>query len=119
MKRCTKCKKKKDESKFCKRSRHKDGLSYWCKACESEYARKRYSRDGKRPRKYLRYEERHRVVSGVPEKRCRRCKKWKPEGEFYKKSKHKDGLAIWCKKCADDATNFCRRRRRMAAAGSG
>jgi hypothetical protein len=105
MKQCTKCKKQKDESEFCKRSRHKDGLSYWCKACESEYARKRYSRDGKRPRKYLRYNERHRVVKGVAQK------------QFYKKSKHKDGLAIWCKKCADLATNSCRRRRRLAQAG--
>jgi hypothetical protein len=62
-------------------------------------------------KKYFRYEERHRVVSGVPEKRCRRCRKWRPESLFYQKRKHKDGLAVWCKECADKATNACRRRR--------
>jgi hypothetical protein len=47
----------------------------------------------------------------VRQKRCRRCKKWKPESDYYKKRKHKDGLAVWCKECADKATNDCRRRR--------
>jgi hypothetical protein len=111
MKKCSKCGKVKDESKFYKKARNKDGLSYWCRDCESEYARKRYNKDGKRIRRYMRYEERHRVVSGVREKRCSLCKKWKPERQYYKRSRHKDGLAVWCKECANVATNACRRRR--------
>ena len=111
MKQCTKCKKRKDESKFYKKRRHKDGLSYWCKKCEDEYARKYYKRNGRRLKKYYRYKERHRVINGVKEKRCRRCKKWKAESKFYKRHRHKDGLAVWCKECADKATNRCRRRR--------
>jgi hypothetical protein len=111
MKQCSRCNEWKDENEFYKRSRYKNGLSYWCRKCESEYARQRYNRDGRRLKKYFRYEERHRVVANVPEKRCRRCRKWKPESHFYKKRKHKDGLAVWCKECADKATNSCRRRR--------
>ncbi|MHC4623510.1 MAG: hypothetical protein ACYS4W_06360 [Planctomycetota bacterium] len=111
MKRCTKCKKVKQPSEFYKKGRNKDGLSYWCKSCESEYARKRYNKEGRRLKKYYRYEECHRVVDGVKEKRCRRCGMWKAESRYYKKGKHKDGLAVWCKECADKATNDCRRRR--------
>ena len=111
MKQCSKCNKWKDESEFYERGRYKDGLSYWCRKCESEYDRERYNKGEGRLKKYFRYEERHRVVNGVREKRCRRCKKWRPESQFYKKRRHKDGLAVWCKECADKATNDCRRRR--------
>jgi hypothetical protein len=47
----------------------------------------------------------------VKQKRCGKCKKWKAESEFYKKSSHKDGLAVWCKPCSDKATNKARERR--------
>lgn len=114
MRRCSKCKKLKDESEFYKKRTPKEGFSYWCKKCESEYARRRYNRDGRRAKRYLRYEQRHRVVGGVKQKRCSRCKKWRPESGYYKKSKHKDGLAVWCKECANKATNDCRRRRTAA-----
>jgi len=119
MKRCTRCKKLKDDSEFYKKLNHKDGLSYWCRKCESEYARERYNRNRKRSRRYFGYEERHRVVDGVKQKRCSRCKKWRAESTFYRKSKHKDGLAVWCKECADKATNKCRRRRTTMLRASG
>ena len=61
-------------------------------------------------KKYYRYEQCHRVVEGVREKRCRKCGKWKAESEFYKKRKHKDGLANRCKECANKATNKSRKR---------
>lgn len=114
MKQCTKCKKWKDESEFGKDSKSKDGLRHWCKKCNSQYYRERCEREGREPKRYHRYEERHRVVGGVKEKRCSKCKKWKAESEFYKKRRHKDGLAVWCKECADKATNASRRKR-MAA----
>lgn len=114
MKQCSKCKKWKDESEFGKQSRHKDGLSYWCKDCKREYARRYYKKEGKPAKKYYKFEQRHRIVDGVSQKLCCRCKKWKPENEFYKRSRHKDGFAVWCKECADEATNACRRRRTAA-----
>jgi len=114
MKQCSKCEKWKPENAFGKRRRLKDGLSYWCKNCLREYGRRHNKTDGRPLKKYYRYEECHRVVDGVKQRRCRRCRKWKPESEFYKKRKHKDGLAVYCKQCTDKATNDCRRRRLTA-----
>jgi hypothetical protein len=64
--------------------------------------------------KLTKYELRHRVVGGVKQKRCNKCNKWKAESDFYKKRINKDGLAYLCKKCADTATNECRRQRSLA-----
>ena len=111
MKQCSKCKKRKDESKFGKQYYRKDELRYWCRECESEYARERYKENRGDIRKYLRYEERHRVVKGIRQKKCCGCTKWKTESEFYKRKQHKDGLAGWCKECADKAINKARKRR--------
>ncbi len=107
MKRCRKCKKWKDKSEFGKNLAHKDGLQPLCKKCQREYARNYYGFS----KRYLYYEERHRVVEGVKEKRCNKCRKWKAESEFYRIRCHKDGLAALCKQCADKATNKVRRRR--------
>lgn len=117
MKRCSKCKKWKDESGFGRNSSHKDGLSYQCKQCDCDYSRVYYRRNKTGVKKYYSYEECHRVVDGVKEKLCRRCKRWKAGSEFYKKRKHKDGLQWCCKECADKATNECRRRRLAAVGG--
>jgi len=111
MKRCSKCKNWKAESEFGKWLLSKDGLRPWCRKCESEYARNRYRKDGKPVKKYYGYEECHRVVKGVKEKRCRKCGKWKAESKFYKKSSDKDRLANRCKECANKATNKARKRR--------
>ena len=46
-----------------------------------------YMRDGKLVKKYLGYEERHRWVGKVREKRCSKCRKWKAESDFYKNRK--------------------------------
>ena len=73
--------------------------------------RERYKKERKGLKKYYRYEECHRVVDGVKQKRCRRCKKWRAESDFYKKHKHKDGLSEWCKECANKATNKARKKR--------
>ncbi len=111
MKRCARCKKQKTESKFGKGRKSRDGLRPWCKKCEREYARKYYKRKAEPLKKYYAYEQSHRVVGGVKEKRCRKCRKWKPESKFYKKTKHKDGLANRCKECKDKDTNKARKRR--------
>ncbi len=112
---CTKCNRWKDEIQFNMHSRSKDGLGYDCKDCVRAYDRERYKKKVKiLKRKYYRYEECHRVVDGVKQKRCRRCKSWKTESDFYKVRSHKDGLSRLCKECANKATNKSRKNRRMA-----
>jgi len=111
MKQCSKCKKRKDKSEFGKNRTRADGLRIWCRECESEYARERYEKKRGSVKKYNNYKDLHRVAGGVKQKRCGRCKKWKAENQYYQHSRHKDGLAVWCKECANKATNSCRRRR--------
>ena len=111
MKRCTKCKKWKKESKFGKKTSQKDGLNYLCKDCVRADMREHYKKEGKGLKKYYRYEESHRVVDGMKQKRCRRCKRWKTESMFYKNQICKDGLSEWCKECANKATNKARKKR--------
>ena len=113
-KRCTKCKKWTDESKFGKNASLKDGLSYWCRKCQRKHGREYYRRDGKTVRRYYAYDESHRDVGGVVEKRCRSCKKWKAKSGFYKDSRYKDGTEGRCRKCADKANKESRRKRRLA-----
>ncbi len=113
-KRCTKCKKWKEQSKFGKKTRQKDVLNNKCKDCVREDNRERYKKEGKGLKIYYRYEECHRVVDGMKQKRCRRCKRWKAESMFYKNQIRKDGLSEWCKECANKATNKSRKKRRTA-----
>jgi len=100
-KRCTKCKRWKEESEFCKDRARKDGLKIYCKGCIKAYALKlcRKNRKGKEARVYLRFEDRHRVIRGFKENLCSRCKQWKYKSDFYKCRQSKDGLSLWCKEC--------------------
>jgi hypothetical protein len=101
---CSKCRIWKVESQFRKDRRSKDGLHWRCKECEYEYARKRHQRIRKSGRRNLRYEECHRIVDGVREKLCVKCRKWKRESGFYKSRARKDGLTARCQKCSYEAT---------------
>ncbi|HUS71941.1 MAG TPA: hypothetical protein VMY06_02660, partial [Sedimentisphaerales bacterium] len=67
-----------------------------------------------RLKKRFRYEESHRVVSGVKQKRCSRCRKWKVESEFHKYSSRKDGLHVWCRECSNEAVRKSHKRRLAA-----
>ena len=99
LKRCTKCKKWKEENEFRKDRARKDGLRLYCKGCDAAYLRERRRREGKTVREYLRCEERHRIVRGVKEKLCSGCKQWKFESCFNKNRLLKDGLSCQCKDC--------------------
>ncbi len=111
MKLCTKCKKLKSKSEFGKKLKHTDGLRYRCKDCARAYMREKYKKEGKGLKQYYRHEECHRVVDGMKQKRCRRCKSWKTESDFYKKHRNKDGLAVWCKECSEKAIKKARKKR--------
>ena len=102
-KRCTKCKRWKEESEFCKDRARKDGLKIYCKGCNKAYALKHRKKNGKRKktRVYLRFEDRHRVIRSFKEKLCSRCKQWKYQSDFYKNSQSKDKLSLWCKECGN------------------
>ena len=101
LKRCTKCKRWKEESEFNKDRARKDGLKIYCKGCNNAYSlkRRRKNRKGKEARVYLRFEDRHRVIRGFKEKLCSHCKQWKYYSSFYKSRQSKDGLSLWCKEC--------------------
>ena len=110
MKRCSKCKKQKDESEFNKNSNSKDGMQNWCKKCKREYRHRYYMRNRGSVKQYIVFEESHRTIDGVKQKRCTKCKKWKDENKFGKYRYGKDGLAVWCKECANKATNKARKK---------
>ena len=118
MKRCSKCGKLKEGGEFSKHPTHKDGLTYWCRECTRKYGRLRYGKNQSSVKKYYRYEQNHRVVDGVRQKRCYRCRKWKAESLYYKRRRSKDGLYVWCKECANKATNKARRQRKRAPSAS-
>ncbi len=111
---CSSCNKWKDESHYSGHRRLKDGLSLRCKDCGKKDASKRLERKNKGARRNLRYEDRHRIVKGVKQKRCSKCGKWKGLGKFYKNRSRKDGLMERCMKCtynADDRSNDPKRKR--------
>jgi len=108
---CCCCKQWKKGSLFYRNRRSKDGLQWQCKECENNYSRKRYKRIGKAGRKNLRHEDCHRIVNGVEQKYCRKCKRWKNETGFYKDSSRKDGLMGRCKKCLYKPVKRSRKRR--------
>lgn len=110
---CTKCKKWKGESEFGTDRAKRDGLNIRCKDCYKAYTRAlcRKYRKGKKARVYLRFEGRHRVVKGVKEKLCSKCRKWKKESEYYKNRSNKDGLSALCNKCSYKPAKKSRKRR--------
>jgi len=111
MKRCSKCKKLKSMSEFYTNSRNIEGLDSRCIDCQRAYAKERYKNKRGSVKKYNNYKDLHRVAGSVKQKRCGRCKKWKAENQYYQHSRHKDGLAVWCKGCANKATNKARKKR--------
>jgi len=102
-KRCSRCNKWKDESEFGRDSRYRDQLNGTCKKCECERVREYHIRQGKILRRRYKYEESHRIIDGIKQKRCRKCARWKPESDFYKHWRNKDGLESRCKKCISKA----------------
>lgn len=96
---CSRCEEWKSETDFHNNKNSKDGLAWPCKECTREYGLKRYEEIGKSVKSNLRYEDSHRVVDGVKQKMCYRCKEWKAESYFRKNRRTHDGLTRVCKTC--------------------
>jgi len=109
LKRCTKCKRWKEVSEFCKDRARKDGLRIYCKSCNNAYVLKHQRKNKKAVREYLRYEYRHRVIRGLKEKLCSKCRQWKYYSDFSKNRRAKDGLAFKCKECERKSTSHKRK----------
>lgn len=116
-KQCSKCKKWTEKKEFYKCKGHTDGLESWCKECMRKASKQNYARGEGFVRKRRIYEKIHRVVNGMKQKQCNKCKEWKNESGFYGNNGHKDGLASWCKACCDKAATKCMRRRRAVMSG--
>lgn len=115
-KQCSKCKKWKEKKEFYKNKGHTDGLESWCKECMRKASKQNYARGEGYVRKRRIYEKMHRVVNGLRQKQCNKCKAWKDESRFYGCKGRKDGLGSWCKACSDKLASKHMRRRRAVAA---
>jgi len=107
---CRECNRWNNESEFYRKRSKKDGLDGRCKNCSSKASGKSYEWKRKGARKYLRYEDRHRIVNGVREKLCTKCRRWKKESDFYKSRSSKGGLRGRCRKCLCKAAGISRKK---------
>lgn len=95
MKKCTKCKIKKDNILFSKQPRNKDGYESQCKNCRLEEHRKR--NNIKNPTGVRIISDNERLGIG---KLCNKCKQDKLFEDFNKGHKlNKFGLNTYCKEC--------------------
>ena len=93
MKRCTKCKKNKDETCFGKDARNKkDGLKCRCKECKSKYDKERATKRNKKRKEET-------LPAGM--KRCAntRCHKILPLSEFESTTARRTTLTTMCTNC--------------------
>src|ERR1039457_4131975 len=85
---CSKCHLEKTLGEFCKDKDSKDGLYAQCKNCAAQKTKKWYKQN----------KARELVI--VPDfKMCPGCKTEKPNSDFYKAGRNKDGLGDYCKEC--------------------
>lgn len=90
MRECKKCGEVKNEDQFRVTSKKTMRRRLTCRACERESAIGRYHKLNQR-------DVSNSSVSGM--KKCGLCNKEKPEHEYFRNSKSKDGLQHYCKKC--------------------
>jgi len=97
MKTCTKCGIAKDESKFSKSAKSKDGLKPSCKECASVYEAVRKAKfiaAGSKPKEL-----------GEGTKKCTKCGTTKSYKEFYRRGDASGTYKSQCKKCIRPVLN--------------
>ena len=96
-KKCSKCGEVKDVKEFYKHKSRKDKLCSYCKACISEYGKRRSTKNIE-----LRNDSDFKRVT---EKKCSKCGKIKDVNEFHKGGCNVDGLQPQCKLCKKEQYN--------------
>lgn len=86
---CPRCGQEKFIDEFHKNKRRKDGRQSYCKACRSEYKKRKYR------------EMSPRVIIATT-KTCSKCGKEKHIDEFHRHKGSKDGRYWWCKACRSE-----------------
>jgi hypothetical protein len=86
---CTKCRKTKELTEYCKKAYSKTGYNSQCKQCAKLYQK------SKRP-------EKPEVIHPEGEKECTGCKQSLPYPAFNRNKASKDMYMSKCKKCESD-----------------
>lgn len=96
MKKCSKCKKEKEDYDFNPSNHTEDGTTHRCKDCINLYERKYYKNNRDRIRN-------RKKISDKNSKLCKNCGREQPLNCFYKDMIKKDGLNYRCKECVSKA----------------
>ncbi|MFF0782014.1 endonuclease VII domain-containing protein [Streptomyces sp. NPDC003720] len=91
MKRCVRCGESKPRTAFHRRRSNLDGLQQHCRACASDYHRKRQESLGRKVRPKMDVPEGHKL--------CLKCGEVKPWSEWHRNATASDGLSTRCKAC--------------------
>ena len=98
MKKCSKCKIKKELNYFCNHSYTKDGKQYTCKDCNNIHKRKQYTKlTGRTEEQILKHKYLGKIIDG--KKLCSKCNEWKNVENFCKSYMIKCELQSHCKEC--------------------
>src|ERR1019366_1891118 len=100
LKMCPKCHTAKPVTDFSKSKDRKDGLSCWCRECDSRKCREGYKKN----------KNRTEIVLLVEFKKCPMCSTEKKATEFVHNKAKKDGLAGVCRKCSNAIIKACREK---------
>lgn len=105
MKKCSKCKIKKEFTQFHKNRARYDGYCNYCKVCDTKKANT------------LRKNNRKRKTIKIPEKKvCANCSTQKKEKDFSKNKNLADGLNPYCKVCTSKIMSLQNSKRRAKQA---
>jgi len=112
---CTKCRKEKDISCFCKSHRSKDGIKHRCKSCDNEYARAEYKKDPtkKKAHSVKWHNENKEKVKDIVKKSYMKHRERRRAGEKKWRSENKEKIRgqyrRWVEKNKDIVTDTHRR----------
>ena len=95
IKTCPRCQETKDIDEFGRNVTSKDGMSFYCLACNRQTSNAFYRAKQRADLKDVRQPD----SSPDGFKRCAECQQVKPATDFHKSARCKDGLVTYCKPC--------------------